>query len=77
MDQAVPRGKQAAGAGGRLSPRDLFMVETMLRTNAAWIVTCHNAHIVQIQPVAKALHADSIPMWWIVYARANDLEINL
>lgn len=60
-----------------LSARDLFMVRTMLRVNASWVVTCHNAHIVKIEPVAKPLHADSVPLWWIRYAEANRLDLNL
>lgn len=49
----------------------------MLRTNASWIVTTHNAHLVKIEPIGKALHADAVPLWWIRYARANEIELSL
>lgn len=65
------------GEPHRLNDRDLFLVRTILRANAQWVVTTHNAHVVSVQPVGKALHAASIPAWWIHYAKANDLELNL
>lgn len=77
MDSALPRGQPDRCSSGGLSERDLFLVETMLRSNASWVIVCHNSHIVQIQPVAKPLHADSVPAWWIAYARANRLELFL
>lgn len=73
MDPTIQINKPAR----QLSERDLFFLRSMLRTNAQWVITTHNGHVTGIQPVGKTLHAESVPMWWIRYAEANDLELNL
>jgi hypothetical protein len=77
MVRAIPQSKQTPDGNGGLSEHDLYLVRLMLRRNGEWILTTHNSHIVKVEPVGKPLHAASIPLWWIRYADANDLEIGL
>lgn len=77
MDPQIQASQSPTDAHSGLNERDRFLINAMLRTNASWIVTTHNAHLVKIEPIGKALHADAVPLWWIRYARANEIELSL
>lgn len=77
MDTTIQTSQSAADARCGLNERDRYFVEAMLRANTSWIVTAHNGHLVKIEPIGKALHADAVPLWWIRYARANEIELSI
>jgi len=77
VDTAIPGGQSSRPVEGGLSEHDLYFLRMILGVNASWLVTAHNGHVVKVKPVGKALHAASIPVWWLRYAEANDLELKV
>jgi len=77
VDPTIQSGESTTRRDRGLNEHDLFLLRMMLRVNASWVVTTHNAHVVKIEPVGKPLHAASIPGWWLRYAEANDLDLCL
>jgi len=71
MVDEIPRSKRV----GLANRRDLFALTTMRRENAQWLISTHNGHITVIHKIETPLVLQSIPLWWLAYFEANDLNL--
>ena len=47
----------------------------MRRENAQWLISTHNGHITVIHKIETPLVLQFIPLWWLAYFEANDLNL--
>lgn len=58
-----------------VSDHDLVCLRLMLSENTEWVVTTHRGHITSIKRVSPALVVQQIPLWWLQYATANNIDL--
>ena len=47
----------------------------MLTENTEWVVTTHRGHITCIKRVSPPLTVQHVPLWWLDYANANNIDL--